>query len=227
MRAWRFWAWGGDRGGRGRSQLTAANRYRAAPAIGHDDVMVDDAGSGIHARRLLPGEVPPPRPPLPPRRDRRAEPGEFPGFERALAIVVGDVARTWAELGEPPSLHLIVVPSVTGDSEVHVAEGADSKWHGNPVPVKEYLEGDRESDPVALVADLAQETIIERVLELSSVWPVCAHHGFGLHVRGVRGGELDAEVRDWPLPGPGVWWCGGDGGHVVAAVGSLGRGVER
>jgi hypothetical protein len=55
------------------------------------------------------------------------------------------------------------------------------------------------------VADDAQGAIMESTWQ---AWPVCPQHRLGTH----------AETRD----GAAVWWCKGDGGHVVAAIGHWG-----
>ena len=52
------------------------------------------------------------------------------------------------------------------------------------------------------VADDAQEALMEALWE---AWPVCPAHRLGVHAR-------DHEQR-------AVWWCTGDGGHAVAAIG--------
>jgi hypothetical protein len=61
------------------------------------------------------------------------------------------------------------------------------------------------ADPVSAlvaVADDAQEALMEA---LWAVWPVCPVHRLGVHAR-------DHEQA-------AVWWCAGDGGHAVAAIG--------
>ncbi|MFI9558642.1 hypothetical protein [Nonomuraea endophytica] len=62
----------------------------------------------------------------------------------------------------------------------------------------------RSADPLAEVADVAQEIIVE---ELWTSWPLCPEHGFGLHVNNTP-----------------EWVCTGAKHHVVAAVGRLGGG---
>ncbi len=52
------------------------------------------------------------------------------------------------------------------------------------------------------VADEAQDSVMET---LKGVWPVCPTHQLGAHSR--------------EHAGQGVWWCNGDGGHVIAAIG--------
>jgi hypothetical protein len=52
------------------------------------------------------------------------------------------------------------------------------------------------------VADDAQDALME---ELWAVWPVCPVHRLGVHAR-----HHDKAA---------VWWCAGDDGHPVAAIG--------
>ena len=56
------------------------------------------------------------------------------------------------------------------------------------------------------VADDAQGAIMESTMQ---AWPVCPWHHLGTHV----------EEHD----GAAVWWCKGNDGHVVAAIGRWGR----
>ncbi|MFI1995458.1 hypothetical protein [Actinoplanes sp. NPDC020271] len=62
------------------------------------------------------------------------------------------------------------------------------------------------ADPITAlvaVADDAQDAVMHM---LWAAWPVCPGHERGVHARG----------RD----GAAVWWCSGDGGHAVAAIGA-------
>jgi hypothetical protein len=61
------------------------------------------------------------------------------------------------------------------------------------------------ADPVSAlvaVADDAQDALMEA---LCAVWPVCPVHRLGVHAR-----EYEQAA---------VWWCAGDSGHAVAAIG--------
>ncbi|MEU4516093.1 hypothetical protein AB0G05_41925 [Nonomuraea wenchangensis] len=65
-------------------------------------------------------------------------------------------------------------------------------------------------EPVAalvLIADLAQAVIVEQEWK---AWPTCSEHSLGLNPEQAGGVAL--------------WSCNGGGGHVVAAIGELGRG---
>lgn len=69
-------------------------------------------------------------------------------------------------------------------------------------------------DPATVLTSLPiliQESLLEWTWQ---VWPVCPGHG-GL---GVHGSERDHEA---------VWWCAGDGGHMLAPVGELARAPGR
>ena len=56
------------------------------------------------------------------------------------------------------------------------------------------------------LAIVIQESLLESTWR---VWPVCPRHGLGVH-GSERGGAA-------------VWWCAGDGGHILAPVGELSR----
>jgi hypothetical protein len=61
------------------------------------------------------------------------------------------------------------------------------------------------SSPIRALATVANE-VQDAVMESSwEAWPVCPSHRLGVH----------AQERDEVA----VWWCNGDGGHVVAAIG--------
>jgi hypothetical protein len=159
---------------------------------------------------------------------RQAEPGEWPKFEAALAVVNRDVMAT---LPGQDALILMVAPSWQplppsgiDRGQVYVAM-PDGRWQGNAVNAVDLEEGDPpEPDDamtaLTLVAEAAQETIMELLWQ---VWPICREHKIGVHVRPAGtaddwcGGEADASD-------PVVWWCRGrrDGtGHDVSLVGEL------
>jgi hypothetical protein len=56
------------------------------------------------------------------------------------------------------------------------------------------------------VADDAQDALKE---EFWAAWPVCPVHRLGVHAC-----QHDKDA---------VWWCAGDGGHAVAAIGEWQR----
>lgn len=147
---------------------------------------------------------------------RRAEPGRWPKLEAALAVVNRDLTATL-----PDQDPLILVAD---RGRVYVAM-PDGRWQGNPVNADDLEEGDppEPDDPetvLAVVADAAQETVVELLWQ---VWPVCREHRIGMHPR--PAGTAD----DWyegatDAAGPPVWWCRGSReghGHDVCPVGEL------
>ncbi|MEU2772105.1 hypothetical protein ABZ646_04070 [Streptomyces sp. NPDC007162] len=172
--------------------------------------------------RVGPGDD---RPRLP--EPRPVEPGEWPKLEAALAVVNRDVTAT---LPGQDALVLMVdtrpslPPGGVDRGQVHVAM-PDGRWQGNQVNAWDPEEGDPlepddEATVLTVVADAAQETLVELLWQ---VWPVCGEHKLGMHAR--PAGTAD----DWypgatDAAGPPVWWCRGrrDGeGHDVAPVGEL------
>jgi hypothetical protein len=153
-----------------------------------------------------------------PERYRVAEPGEFPGFERALALVDKDVQRTWPQR-DAPRLELVAFQWTDIEDSIHVAVSGGG-WYGNPIQVSSFPDKGPGSEPVAAVADLAQETLME--WRGFRVWPVCSAHGRGLHLSNADGSGDEDDVE---RAGPAHWWCSGDGGHRVAEVGRLGQNV--
>ncbi|TKT10819.1 hypothetical protein E4U92_06485 [Streptomyces galbus] len=130
---------------------------------------------------------------------RPVEPGEYPVWDEALALVNRDLAAT---LPERAPLRLTGLPGWEEDEapheHVHVAL-ADGTWWGNHLP------DGSDADPVSAlfaVAEAAQDTVSERLWQ---AWPVCSEHNLGMHLR-----EADERA---------VWWCPQD--HVRAAVGAL------
>ncbi|QIQ02707.1 hypothetical protein [Streptomyces liangshanensis] len=175
------------------------------------------------------------------RRDRgeprRAEPGEWPAFEAALAVVNRDVRATLR--GQDP-LILVAVPSseplpgeAVGREQLYVAM-PDGRWHGNPVNSSDLEEGDPpEPDDAAAVlaevADAAQSTVMELRWR---AWPVCPVHQVGTHLwlaasDGPDGGDTDGgdmDEDDTDAADPPAWWCGGGRGgtrHRLSLVGEL------
>ncbi|MFI1355164.1 hypothetical protein ACH4TV_16570 [Streptomyces sp. NPDC020898] len=135
---------------------------------------------------------------------RRVPPGAYPMWDRALALLNRDLAAT---LPEQEPLRLLALPPYEADEpeNVYVAL-ANGEWHGN------HLYPDSLDDPasaLAVVADAAQETVIERLWQ---AWPVCAEHGLGMHPR-----DADGQLS---------WWCAGERlrrgpAHFRTAVGAL------
>jgi hypothetical protein len=119
----------------------------------------------------------------------------------ALRIVARDLATCGIE-GEP-EIEVLEDWFPVG-AGVRLADGERLNWGGHILP-------SMCDDPATALTSLAvmiQESLLERTWQ---VWPVCARHDFGVH-----GSERDGEA---------VWWCAGDGGHVLAPVGELSRGL--
>ncbi len=115
----------------------------------------------------------------------------------ALGIVARDLATRGIE-GEP-EIEVLQDCFPVG-AGVRLADGELLNW-GGPV-----LPGMCDDPAVALtsLAIMIQESLLERTWQ---VWPVCPRHDLGVH-----GSQRD---------GAAVWWCAGDGGHMLAPVGEL------
>ncbi|MGX1851594.1 hypothetical protein OIU91_39160 [Streptomyces sp. NBC_01456] len=130
--------------------------------------------------------------------------GEYPLWDRALALVNRDLALTLPDQG---SLQLLGLPSYDEDVAEYVCVAlANGEWHGNVV------DPDSADNPVlalAAITDAAQETVAECLWQ---AWPVCDQHDRGMHPR-----ESDGQLS---------WWCAGrnspcEPAHIRAAVGGL------
>ena len=135
---------------------------------------------------------------------RRVDPGEYPLWDEALALLNRDLAAT---LPEQEPLRLLAVPSWSEDEleDVYVAL-ANGEWHGNRLHPDSANDA---AEAVAAIADAAQETVTERLWQ---AWPLCAEHDLGMHPR-----EEDGQLS---------WWCAGERSargraHARAAVGAL------
>jgi len=61
------------------------------------------------------------------------------------------------------------------------------------------------SDPVSALIDVADDAQDAIMHALSAAWPACPAHRLGAHARSHEEAA--------------VWWCSGDGGHTVTAIG--------
>ena len=121
----------------------------------------------------------------------------------ALQIVARDLPTRGIE-GEP-EIEILEDCFPVG-AGVRLADGGRLNWGGPILP-------SMCDDPAVALTGLAvmtQESLLERTWR---VWPVCPRHDLGVH-----GSERDREV---------VWWCAGDGGHMLAPVGELARALGR
>ena len=106
--------------------------------------------------------------------------------------------------------------------QLHVAL-PDGRWHGNavhPEGVEDMPEPEDTSLILWLVADAAQETVIELLRE---VWPLCSEHRLGLHPR-PAGTAPEWYLDEWEGNCRVVWWCRGareGDSHDVAGIGDL------
>jgi hypothetical protein len=123
-----------------------------------------------------------------------AEPSRLAVLEEALEAVRSDMQAT----GLPGPVRL-VVPSRSWPAHAHV------EFRGGGYGSTTGIAPQIGSNPVwalVAVADETQDSVMET---LKGVWPVCPTHQLGPHSR-----EHEGEA---------VWWCNGDGGHVIAAIG--------
>ena len=159
-----------------------------------------------------PAEVPPAEMAALARRildDAGFEPGFDLAPERletlraALRIVARDLPTRGIE-GEP-EIEVLDDWYPVG-AGVRLAEGERLNWGGHILP------GMCDDPTMALtsLAIMVQESLLEWTWQ---VWPVCPRHDLGVH-----GSERD---------GTAVWWCAGDGGHILAPVGELSRSLGR
>ncbi|MFF6835687.1 hypothetical protein ACFY84_28150 [Streptomyces sp. NPDC012438] len=121
----------------------------------------------------------------------------------ALRIAARDLSTRGIE-GEPEIE--VLEDCFPAGAGVRLADGGRLD-RGGPVPPN------RCDDPVTALISLAiliQESLLERTWR---VWPVCPRHDLGVH-----GAERD---------GAAVWWCSGDGGHMLAPIGGLARALDR
>lgn len=136
---------------------------------------------------------------------REVSTGEFPLWDKALALLNADLTATLPRQGP---LRLIAITSLREDvdvpEDVHVVL-SDGERHGNPLHPGSAADL---AQALEAVADAAQETVSE---QLWQAWPLCAEHGLGMHTRAADG-RLS-------------WWCAGERGlaHIRAAVGELDR----
>ena len=121
----------------------------------------------------------------------------------ALRIVTRDLPTRGIE-GEP-EIEILEDWFPVG-AGVRLADGEQLNWGGPILPNM----CDDPSTALASLAILIQESLLEWTWQ---VWPVCPRHGLGVH-----GSEREREA---------VWWCAGDGGHVLAPVGELTHALGR
>ncbi|MER5195260.1 hypothetical protein ACWD3J_13300 [Streptomyces sp. NPDC002755] len=141
---------------------------------------------------------------------RMVEPGEYPVWDEALALVNHDLSALLPDRGPLRLVALPAWPEESSDDEIaaeHVYVALpDGRWHGNDLSPEA---GTGPGIASAAVAEAAQDTVLECLWQ---VWPVCTEHRLGMHP-----GQEN---------GLAVWRCAGgnderEPGHVQAPVGKL------
>ncbi|MFG2946188.1 hypothetical protein [Streptomyces adustus] len=121
----------------------------------------------------------------------------------ALRIVARDLPTRGIE-GEPQIE--VLEDCYPEGAGVRLADGARLNWGGPVLP-------SMCDDPTTALTGLTtmiQESLLEWTWR---VWPECSRHNLGVH----------ASIREREV----VWWCAGEGGHVLAPVGDLARALAR
>lgn len=124
-----------------------------------------------------------------------AEPGLLTVLEDALEAVRSDMQAT----GLPGPVR-IVVPEWSWPPHAHV------EFRGGGYGSTTGIAPETASNPLwalVAVADQTQDSVMETLWQ---PWPLCPAHHLGAHSR--------------EHAGMAVWWCHGDGGHVIAAIGT-------
>ena len=93
----------------------------------------------------------------------------------------------------------LVVPSRSWPAHAHV------EFRGGGYGSTSGIAPETGSNPLSALVAVADETQDSVMETLKGVWPVCPTHQLGAHSR--------------EYEGQGVWWCNGDGGHVIATIG--------
>jgi hypothetical protein len=126
------------------------------------------------------------------------EPGWLACLEDAMRLVNRDMAAT----GIRQACHLRVYDDErftnNGNAGVETRDG----WPSSDAQGIDPVCGADPVDALLAVAEDAQDALMHA---LWAAWPACPAHRLGLHARD----HQDAAV----------WWCAGDGGHAVAAIG--------
>lgn len=124
------------------------------------------------------------------------EPGWLACLEDAMRLVNRDVAATG--IRRPCQLR-VHDDGLNWSTNAYVLTG--DGYNGTTEGIYPASGADPVSALIA-VADDAQDALMHA---LSAAWPVCPVHRLGVHA-------LDHDVA-------AVWWCAGDGGHTVTAIG--------
>lgn len=122
------------------------------------------------------------------------EPSRLAVLEEALEVVRSDMQAT----GLAGSVRL-VVPEWSDPPTARVQYWGGG--YGSTTGIAPKI-GSNPLWALVAVADETQDSVMETI---EGVWPVCPTHQLGAHSR--------------EYEGQAVWWCNGDGGHVIAAIG--------
>jgi hypothetical protein len=125
------------------------------------------------------------------------EPGWLACLEDAMRLVNRDMSAT----GIRRPCHLRVYDDEfthNGNAGVETWDG----WASNDALGIDPVSGANPLHALLAVAEDAQDALMHA---LWAAWPVCRAHRLGVHARD----HEDAAV----------WWCAGDGGHAVTAIG--------
>ncbi|GGN12042.1 hypothetical protein GCM10010109_22350 [Actinoplanes campanulatus] len=125
------------------------------------------------------------------------EPERLARLEDAMRLVNQDVAAT----GLPDRCRLRVDdhdwPGLTRHAHAETWDGHRGTGGG--------ISPASGADPVSALVAVAEDVQDAVMHAIWSAWPVCPVHELGVHARSHDGAA--------------VWWCGGAGGHAVAAIG--------
>ena len=124
----------------------------------------------------------------------KEEPGWLASLEDAVRLVNRDLAATG--IGRSCRLHVDVERHGIENAYVETWDGGTSYCGISP---------DCGADPVSALVAVAEDAQDPLMHALWAAWPVCPVHRLGVHAGAYQKAA--------------VWWCGGDGGHAVAAIG--------
>lgn len=129
----------------------------------------------------------------------KEEPGWLACLEDAMRLVNQDAAATG--IRRPCQLRVHDDEELNGNGRAYV-----ETWDGYAHPATAHgIDPQSGADHMAALVAVAEDAQDALMHALWVVWPVCPVHRLGVHAR--DHGEA------------AVWWCTGDGGHAVAAIG--------
>jgi hypothetical protein len=126
----------------------------------------------------------------------KEEPGWLACLEDAMSVVNRDVAATG--VSQPCQLR-VHEEGLNWSTNAYV-----KTWDGY-TGTDQGIYPASGADPVWALIDVAEDAQDALMHAIFAVWPVCPVHRLGVHAR-----KHQATA---------VWWCAGDGGHAVTAIG--------